>query len=446
MGQFEIWVKQIREDQSVPESVQAKMDAALAGLSEGMQHREQDGEDAMNQKMITDRRTIRERSAEADGRTGNAKKDKGVKKTHGGARNSKFAEMAAAAAICVLAGGITVAAAAYLRWTGGIESRFHVRENQKQNVSESGLAVNPAVFAQEGDVVSDTADGVTVWIEQTLVDQNTAALAFKMKGMDFPKGESPGFERITILIDGERAGNWEAGFYNGLTDEGVYSDGTPFEYWEKPDGRRGIVTRYQDAEGNYEYDVNLRNEGQFDTYVGKKIEVCFQNPGYSVWGTEEPADQAGRDGVWESSYEYVTVMEGEWHLSWTLSGSMEKRHETVHRPIGDTGVTLLEAEISPVSLRVQCQTDHLWDTGIEMDENGFPELVGVKLQDGTVYLGICTTGTEGYRDTEALLYEMDFGIDRVIDPKEVEALLFLKDLSDANREPMVEDCYVIPIP
>ena len=418
MGQFKLWAKQMKEDVQVPENVQERVNAVLAELAD----------DADNK--TDDSRQVRYH-----------------------AKASKYLSAAAIVmAVCLLAGTVTAVAAVYLRWSRGIEKEFRLSDSQKQSAAENGLVVYPALYAGEGDMVSDTVDGVTMWIGQTMVDDKTAVMAFQMNGFDLPQGISPEFEEVKIQVDGEDAWNWEACFFNGLTGDGrqVYDDGTPFEYYIAEDGAKCVVLRFKDDEGNYEYDVNMRNVDQFDTYIGKRIEVCFRNLGYTVY----PEPEAGRDAegsrvTTDGSAETVaprfeSLVKGEWHLCWTLVGITGERYEKMKVPIGNTGVTLLETDITPVSLRVLYQTDHLWDTDPEMGSD-FPAVVGVRLHDGTVYMGVQNGGTEGYIDTEQMLYEMDYQSNRVLDPMEIEALLFRKEIPDTERELTEDDCYVIEI-
>ena len=56
----------------------------------------------------------------------------------------------------------------------------------------------------------------------------------------------------------------------------------------------------------------------------------------------------------------------------------------LNREIGDSGVTLVQAELSPISVHLVYQTDGIW-TGYERLEIFEPRFMGVKLKDGTNY-------------------------------------------------------------
>ena len=109
-------------------------------------------------------------------------------------------------------------------------------------------------------------------------------------------------------------------------------------------------------------------------------------------------------------------------------------------PIGDTGLRLLSAEISPVSAKVSLKLDKLW-VGYETLDDFDWQLTGVRLRDGTALTGIFGPPTEvGYTDIDALILEMDY---RILEPNEVDALIFAENSPWART---LEDSELIIVP
>ena len=335
---------------------------------------------------------------------------------------------AAAAVAILLVGSITVLATVYTHWSRGISAGYQITGEQKEEAQQNGLASNPAQTSNENNVISASDKGITVAVEQTVADENTATLAFQVTGYELADGMTPYFDEIWIELDGETASNWDAGFYNGLTSgtEAFYDDGTPYEY----DDQGLLKMHYADETGALEYQINMRNAGLVEGgYVGKEIAVHFRTLGSS--------DQF-------TATEQSNLVDGSWDLNWTLEGSEADRHETLDAAIGDTGVTLVAADISPLSFSATVETDRLWEDDFEMEEN-FPFLCGVMLEEGTQYLLLKNGGTEGYIDKENLLYQMTYQTNRVLDPDKVTAFLFQKNIPITERALTEDDFYVVEI-
>ena len=68
------------------------------------------------------------------------------------------------------------------------------------------------------------------------------------------------------------------------------------------------------------------------------------------------------------------------------------------------------------------------------------------MTDGTVYTAITDGGTSGYEDKDSSLYVAEYRLSRIMNPKEVQSLLFLKDeITGVEQEITEEQCYVIDI-
>ena len=87
---------------------------------------------------------------------------------------------------------------------------------------------------------------------------------------------------------------------------------------------------------------------------------------------------------------------------------------TLNEPLGDTGATVIKAEISPISMHVEYNFPYqtYTETGFDQDGNPIeseqfveaPPLAGVKLKDGTLYQYLCGGGAEGYRSDDHNTY------------------------------------------
>lgn len=329
----------------------------------------------------------------------------------------KKGALVAIAVAAALALGVAGAAyaAGWFGWSRDLEHEMHTTEIQRQYAEEIGLAAAPiAAEPTDNSVTSVTENGVTVTAAQTLVDNYYAMLSFRIDGFELPEGAQPYAYFSGILMDGELPPlNCDAGFYNGIVtgDDGspVYDDGSPLRF--NDDGE--LETHYVDENGSLVYQISLSGSNEPGYYLGKEIEVVFTNFGYM--------DETGV---------YPAVVEGDWTLRWTLTGSDAIRTVAMDTEIGGTGVILKEAEISPISLRVLVQTDGVWE-GYKTMDSFYPWLAGVRLKDGTVYKQLFLgPGHEGYYDLDACLYDIGFGIDRILDPGEVEALVFITGPED----------------
>ena len=72
------------------------------------------------------------------------------------------------------------------------------------------------------------------------------------------------------------------------------------------------------------------------------------------------------------------------------------------------------------------------------------QLTGVRLRDGTALTGIFGPPTEvGYTDIDALILEMDYSSNRILEPNEVDALIFAENSPWART---LEDSEIIIVP
>ncbi len=313
------------------------------------------------------------------------------------------------------AGGVTAGAAAYMRWSKTASEGMQASEETQKKMEETKFTVPVNK--------SDTQNGVTVTVSQTIVDSYYAHVIFKVEGYDAGEGKQPFFETDTVVVDGYdpwkdpydekrhfgSGGDW----YNGVTmgEDGKavrISDGKPLDEIED------YQDNYKLEDGSYEYRLTLTHTADKDYFMGKPIHLELHN-----LGTAEKED-------------LTNVIDATWSFDWVLEGSPEKKEYDLNAPIGDTGVTVKHAEISPISLNVTYDfPKKIYD---KMDNSSgmlfFPD--GVRLKDGTelktIYLG---PGTNGYISENE--YFIAFPVDRILDTDEIDALLVRKGADGGER-------------
>lgn len=320
-----------------------------------------------------------------------------------------------AAAVMLGAGGVTAGAAAYMRWSKTASEGMLASEETQKKMEETKLTVPVNK--------SDTQNGVTVTVSQTIVDSYYAHIIFKVEGYDAGEGKQPFFETDTVVVDGYdpmedpydekryfgSGGDWYDGVTMGEDGRAVrISDGKPLDEIED------YQDNYRLEDGSYEYRLTLTHTADKDYFMGKPIHIELHN-----LGTAEKAD-------------LTNVTEASWSFDWVLEGSPEKKEYDLNAPIGDTGVTVKHVEISPISLSVTY--DFPKKIYNKMDNSSgmlfFPD--GVRLKDGTelktIYLG---PGTNGYISENE--YFIAFPVDRILDTDEIDALLVRKGADVGER-------------
>lgn len=322
--------------------------------------------------------------------------------------------MGMAAALAV--GSLSVGAAAYLKWSKGMENALQITEEQKEQAESTGLAA----FSD----MSVTDAGVTVTAQQTIIDNYYAFLSFKVEGYGVQPGQQPGFGQVEILVDGS----------------------------EIPlDENESFLIDYTMEDGSLDYHINLSSQREAGWFEGKEIYVEFSDLGV----------YEGKTG------EVVETIKGTWTFDWTLGGDDRSYKTELDAPIGETGAIVKNAEISPISLNVVLEwpREEITETGYHETQNEVngemvqksepfeytyykeaPALIGVKLTDGTflpyLYEG---PGAEGYLEVDSDLYGIRFAIERILNPDDVQSLLFLKDYPEDGGALQEENLYIIDI-
>lgn len=350
----------LREETLIPQIVQQKADAAYAMIRE-----QQEGAGNV---------------LAGENRASDGEEERSLHKIKSAKKILPFV----AVAVTLLAG---FAVAAGTRWSTGMSEKWQVEEQQKESLQEEG-AVS---FAMQ----SQTQNGITITAEQSITDNYSVYLAFRVEGYTLQEGLSPGFEEMEVTVDGVDGANYSAGFYDGL------------------------VTG---EEGSMFYCISM-TESEKGWALGRDIHVAFKN----LCGYEDKAGELNPE----------SVVNGNWNFAWNLQGTDRLKEWTLEVPVGDSGAVLHRVELSPASGYVECDWPRQRETRQAVGPDGelmeisrwvrAPRMSGVKLKDGTEYRYLFSgDGTEGYlsSDQESARYYACRGNERIIDPEQVVSLFF----------------------
>ena len=322
-----------------------------------------------------------------------------------------------AALIATMTVGAVSAYAAYTNWSHGMKEELRISEEQQKNLEANGMAA----FSD----ASVTDAGVTVTAQQSITDNYYTYLSFKVEGYSVEKGVQPDFETISVTADGQDV-SWGGRFYDGMIsgDDGmvVNADGSAPE--TEADG--SMIENYVMDDGSLEYHMILKSHEK-GFFTGKQLHVEFEN-----LGTVAKA-------------QYFPDIEGNWILDMSLGGADTAKYIETNEKLGDTETIVTGVELSPVSMRITYDFPKTEPRMEEFeDENGEiqtiawpaqpPFAFGIRLKDGTVMKYI-SAGSEstGYTSEEGQEYVVSFPLDRVIDPDQVEAVLFREYNEESNE-------------
>ncbi len=340
--------------------------------------------------------------------------------------SKKKAAIIIAAATMVFA-SISVAAA-YLHWSDSLSEGLQISDELKLKLEEK----QAVAFAMQ----ECKQQGITVTAVQSITDNYFVHIIFKVEGYELEENQEPGFENISVTVDGKDDFNMTgASFYNGLVigadGRVANADGTPLV--ENSDGSIG---RYVREDGSMEYWVTLYNNKK-GYFIDKQIHIELKN-----LGTLAKA-------------QYFAGIEGTWSFDWNLQGTDSMKENILHEPLGDTNAIVTKAELTPISMHIEYEFPRQTVTEEGLDENGEtiyinmyaepPMIRGVKMKDGTIYPYLANGGGCGYESEDSNLYTATFATDRVIDVDKVESLLFLKSYPDNGNSFTEENFYVVPI-
>ena len=323
----------------------------------------------------------------------------------------------AAALIATMTVGAVSAYAAYTNWSHGMKEELRISEEQQKNLEANGMAA----FSD----ASVTDAGVTVTAQQSITDNYYAYLSFKVEGYSVEKGVQPDFETISVTADGQDV-SWGGRFYDGMIsgDDGMVVNADGSEPETEADG--SMIENYVMDDGSLEYHMILKSHEK-GFFTGKQLHVELEN-----LGTVAKA-------------QYFPDIEGNWILDMSLGGADTAKYIETNEKLGDTETIVTGVELSPVSMRVTYDFPKTEPRMEEFeDENGEiqtialpaqpPFAFGIRLKDGTVMKYI-SAGSEsaGYTSEEGQEYVVSFPLDRVIDPDQVEAVLFREYNEESNE-------------
>ena len=329
------------------------------------------------------------------------------------------------ALVATMTVGAVSAYAAYTNWSHGMKEELRISEEQQKNLEANGMAA----FSD----ASVTDAGVTVTAQQSITDNYYTYLSFKVEGYSVEKGVQPDFETISVTADGQDV-SWGGRFYDGMIsgDDGmvVNADGSVPE--TEADG--SMIENYVMDDGSLEYHMILKSHEK-GFFTGKQLHVELEN-----LGTVAKA-------------QYFPDIEGSWILDMTLGGADTAKYIETNEKLGDTETIVTGVELSPVSMRITYDFPKTEPRMEEFeDENGEiqtiawpaqpPFAFGIRLKDGTVMKYI-SAGSEstGYTSEEGQEYVVSFPLDRVIDPDQVEAVLF-REYDEENGKQLT---YEVPL-
>lgn len=331
----------------------------------------------------------------------------------------KLVLIAAAAALLIVT---LTGAAAFTRWSKNAQNRYNPSEDVKQQAENSGLSVMLENKQEDNAVLSATSNGVTITAVQTLVDNFQAEITFRIEGIELTEDQIPGTWPV-ITIDGtEDFYTMQTGeFYHGTTwneaGEWVYvSTGEPVQY--RNDEFQTAIMDYVADDGSLEYTHHITFDEADGRWLDKEIVVSFRS-------INVQSDNAGKD---------IPLVEGNWELRWTLTGTEDSITVTPNAEIGSSGVVLLEAVIGQKTVKARYQLSEDWEGWDELVE--MPQSVqGVRMTDGSEYR--CGGGTGGFEDREKMIYFTQFDIyDGILDISQVESLFFRDETGETVYIPI----------
>jgi len=349
---------------------------------------------------------------------------------HGG-RKLMIVALAATMLLATLTG-----AAVFTRWSTTAQVRYNPSEDVKEQAEKSGLSVMLEETKGEenpNEVLSVTDQGITITAVQSIVDEYSADLTFKIEGFNLPEDRDPAVWPV-ITIDGDPHfyTAMEGGFFDGTTrnnaGEWVYaSTGEPVK--SRDDEYQSVILDWVADDGSMEYTHHISFNETDGKYFGKEIEVKFSFIGVQAKKKAAPEEK---------------LVEGDWTLRWTLKGTSDSITVTPNEKIGDSEVILLDAEIGQKTIYARYKLDDYWDGWNELVPMPH-EVYGVRMKDGSCYR--CVATTTGFEDQENMIYFTESSmVDAILDVSQVESLMFYKGREkDENGEPTVQTFWYIPI-
>ena len=322
--------------------------------------------------------------------------------------------VAAAVTLCAV-----TAAAAAIRWSHSLSEGLQATEEQMKQLETNGMNT----FVEQ----PCTVNGVTVTAVQSITDNYYTHLAFRVEGYQTEEGVQPAFDSIDVTVDGRDDFSYSASFWNGTVSDNngkaVNVNGEEI----KTDENGRILWNYVMDDGSMEFQMILScSKDQRGYFIGKDIHVELRDL-----------------GIYTGKIDYTTEVEGTWVFDWTLGGADTTRLCEIDQPLEDTGAVIKSLEMSPISVvaeydfpRQEIEEECIKTNGEIGTITRYaepPSVVGVILKDGTVFKYLYGgPGGGGYDGDTGNIYRSKEAADRIIDPDEVESVLFLKNYTQGE--------------
>ena len=336
-------------------------------------------------------------------------------------RSGKKLLLLALAATLVV--GALTGAAVFTRWSRSAQTAYNPPQQVKEQAEKSGLSVMLEDKQKEttpGEVLSATDQGITITAVQSIVDSYGADLFFRVEGFTLPEGRNPElfWDRDDVTIDGstEFHSSMTGWFYDGTTrneaGEWVYaSNGQPVEFGN--DKYQSAIYQWVADDGSLEYQMKIRFRDSGERYWGKEFSIHFNGIGVG----------AEKGGIMEEP-----LVSGSWDLHWTLTGADSTKNSVTLTPnmeIGDSGLTLLEAEVGQKTIRAVYQSDHDWD-GWKQLEMLSPGLYQICMKDGSAVRVVPTQENYARWETERICEVTYETFDGILDVSALDSLAYDK--------------------
>lgn len=319
--------------------------------------------------------------------------------------------------------GALTGAAVFTRWSRSAQAAYNPPQQIKEQAEKTGLSVmleNKTEETNPGEVLSATDQGITITAVQSIVDNYGAKLFFRVEGFTLPEGRAPElfWDRDRVTIDGstEFHSSMTGWFFDGTTrneaGEWVYaSNGLPVKFGN--DKYQSAILQWVADDGSLEYQMDIRFQDNGESYLGKEIAIHFNGIGVG----------AEKGGIMEEP-----LVSGSWDLHWTLTGADNAENAVTITPnmeIGDSGLTLLEAEIGQKTIRAVYQSDHDWD-GWKQLEFLSPGLYQIRMKDGSTVQVVPTQEDYARWETERICEVTYETFDGILDVSQLDSLAYDK--------------------
>lgn len=347
------------------------------------------------------------------------------KETSPGTKRKKHLWIAALAAVLAI-GAISVGASEYIQWSKSMREELQLTDKQQKALEDHEMA---AYIGQ-----SVTQGNVTVTVQDCIVDNYAAFISFKVEGYQPADGRQPAF----VCFDVEFDAGEDDGFADGSDSYNFFEDANSYEN-DRMVSADGVQRCYIMEDGSLEYQLKMQRDKK-GYFIGRKIHVEMKDLG--VYGKEK------------GDVDVEVEAEGTWSFEWTLPGNDITQTYVLNAPLGESGATIRQAELSPLSAEIlyefprQEETETAYDTnGEEMIHTFYaepPYFYGVRMKDGTI-CHFSGAGSMGYTEDDKDIYRNITVSGRMIDAEQAADLLFVRSYPEGAEPFKEENFYIVPL-